>query len=299
MTIDHAADRLTPRQDLSRYETDQPVLYAASDGIATVTMNRPKVGNAQNSQMTYALDAAFKSAVDDDTVRVIVLRGAGKHFNAGHDIGTPGQDLHKQFDRKQLWWDHSNKPGGEEIYSREQEIYIGMCRRWHDIPKPTIAMVHGYCIFGGWMIATAMDLIFAARDARFLASQFEYFSVPWDIHPRKAKELVFESRFLSGEEARAEGLVNRAYAAERLEAETLAYAERVAENDPTVLRLSKLAINKAQDLQGYSVGIEGAFADYLVTAQSRGNARVAGRDRLAGVDLALRGERGERPGLES
>ena len=158
-------------------------------------------------------------------------------------------------------------------------------------------MVHGYCIFGGWMIATAMDLIFASADARFLASQFEYFSVPWDIHPRKAKELVFESRFLDAEEARADGLVNRVYPAELLENETLAYAERVGENDPTVLRLSKLAINKAQDLQGYSIGVEGAFADYLVTAQARGNARVDGRARLAGVDLALRGERGERPGL--
>ena len=158
-------------------------------------------------------------------------------------------------------------------------------------------MVHGYCIFGGWMIATAMDLIFASAGARFLASQFEYFSVPWDIHPRKAKELVFESRFLDAEEAKADGLVNRVYSADRLEQETLAYAERVAENDPTVLRLSKLAINKAQDLQGYSVGVEAAFADYLVTAQARGNSRVDGRARLAGVDLALRGERGERPGL--
>jgi enoyl-CoA hydratase/carnithine racemase len=84
---------------------------------------------------------------------------------------------------------------------------------------------------------------------------------------------------------------------EQLEAETLAYAARVAENDPAILRLSKLAANKAQDQQGYSLGVEAAFADYLVTAQTLGSARAEGRDRLGGVDLALRGERGERPGL--
>jgi 1,4-dihydroxy-2-naphthoyl-CoA synthase len=99
-------------------------------------------------------------------------------------------------------------------------------------------------------------------------------------------------------ELRDQRLVNRVFEPERLEPETLAYAARVAENDPTVLRLSKLAINKAQDQQGYSVGIEAAFADYLVTAQTRGSARVTGRNRLGGVDLALRGERGERAGLD-
>ena len=64
-----------------------------------VTMNRPEFHNAQNSQMTYALDAAFRRACDDDDVKVIVLRGAGKHFSAGHDIGTPGRDVDKTFDR--------------------------------------------------------------------------------------------------------------------------------------------------------------------------------------------------------
>jgi enoyl-CoA hydratase len=105
--------------------------------------------------------------VDDDSVRVIVLRGAGKHFNAGHDIGTPGQNLDKPFERVQLWWDHSNKPGAEAGFAREQEIYIGMCRRWHELPKPTIAMVHGGCIAGGLMLAWVCDLIVASDDAFF------------------------------------------------------------------------------------------------------------------------------------
>ncbi len=137
------------RADHSVYETQEPVLYSVAEGIATLTMNRPGFNNAQNSQMTYALDAALRQAVNDDAVKVIVLRGAGKHFSAGHDIGTPGRDINKPFERAHLWWDHTNKPGAEQLYAREQEVYLGMCRRWRELPKPTIAMVQGACVAGG------------------------------------------------------------------------------------------------------------------------------------------------------
>ncbi|MEG2817206.1 MAG: enoyl-CoA hydratase-related protein, partial [Comamonas sp.] len=136
------------REDNAVYETDEPVLYSVRDGVATVTMNRPGFNNVQNSQMTYALDEAFRKATDDDAVKVIVLCGVGKHFSAGHDIGTPGRDINKSFERKHLWWDHTNKPGGEQLFAREQEVYLGMCRRWRDIPKPMIAMVQGACVAG-------------------------------------------------------------------------------------------------------------------------------------------------------
>ena len=153
---------------MSQVETlDGVVHYAVQDGIALVTMHRPEYHNAQNSQMTYALDAAFRRAVDDDAVKVIVLRGAGKHFSAGHDIGTPGRDINKEFERAHLLWDHSNKPGGEFLYMREQEVYLGMCRRWREMPKPTIAMVQGACIAGGLMLAWVCDLIVASEDAFF------------------------------------------------------------------------------------------------------------------------------------
>jgi 1,4-dihydroxy-2-naphthoyl-CoA synthase len=93
--------------------------------------------------------------------------------------------------------------------------------------------------------------------------------------------------------------VNRIYPVADLEREALAYARRVAENGRTALRVSKLAINKAQDIQGYSAAMEAAFADYLVMAQSGGGAFPReGERRLGAVDLALRGLRGERPGLE-
>ena len=68
------------------------VLYDQRGAIALITLNRPRYRNAQNSAMTYALDAAFARAVDEDQVAVIVLAGAGDHFSAGHDIGTPERD---------------------------------------------------------------------------------------------------------------------------------------------------------------------------------------------------------------
>src|SRR6185369_15107967 len=122
------------------------VLYRTEGPVAVITLNRPRYRNAQNSKMTYALDEAFYQAAADDEVKVIVLCGAGDHFSAGHDIGTPGRDIDQSFDRKAgLWWDHVDKPGAESRFARESEVYLGMCRRWREIPKPTIAMVQGAC----------------------------------------------------------------------------------------------------------------------------------------------------------
>lgn len=289
-----SAEDQTSRERVPQDQGLDVVRYERRDRTAILTLDRARYRNAQSYPLLDALDRQLGRAVDDPEVAVIVLQGAGDHFSSGHDLGTAEQKEAFQ----ELGLDIGGKlEQGLGYYDSFRHYNLDITVKWRNLPKPTIAMVRGYCIYGGWMIATAMDLIFADRSARFLAGQLEYFSVPWDIHPRKAKELLFESRFLDAEEAMAEGLVNRVYDADELESETLAYAARVAENDAAFLRLCKLAVNKAQDHQGYSLGVEAAFADYLVTAQTRGSARVEGRDRLGGVDLALRGERGERPGL--
>ncbi len=158
-------------------------------------MNRPQYRNAQNSAMTYALDDAFYRATADDEVGVVVLAGSGDHFSAGHDIGTPGRDVDTSFDRRAgLWWDHVGKQGVESRYARESEVYLGMCRRWRELPKPMIAMVHGACIAGGLMLAWCADLIVAADDAFFSdpvvrmgIPGVEYFAHPWVMGPRAAR----------------------------------------------------------------------------------------------------------------
>lgn len=278
------------RPDDAVYETDSPVLYEVADGIASITMNRPQFNNAQNSQMTYALDAAFRRAVDDDAVRVIVLRGKGRHFSAGHDIGSPGRDVNKSFERAHLWWDHVNKPGVEFNYAREQEVYVGMCRRWHDIPKPTIAMVQGACVAGGLMLAWVCDLIVASEDAFFQDPVLrmgipgvEYFAHAQELNPRIAKEFLFLGERLPAPRAHAMGMVNRVVAADALEAETLGLAARIAAQPRLGLALAKQVLNRAEELQGLRATIDMAYG-YHQLAHAHG--QVVGTGHLGGHDAA-------------
>jgi enoyl-CoA hydratase len=254
------------REDKSVYETAEPLLYQAADGIATLTMNRPDFNNAQNSQMTYALDAALRRAVDDDSVKVIVLRGAGKHFSAGHDIGTPGRDIDKPFERQSLWWDHTNKPGAEQLFAREQEVYLGMCRRWHDIPKPTIAMVQGACVAGGLMLAWVCDLIIASDDAFFQdpvvrmgIPGVEYFAHAHELNPRIAKEFLFLGERMKADRAYMMGMVNRVVPRDELEALTYDIAARIAQQPRLGLALTKTVINRVEELQGLRATMDLAF----------------------------------------
>ncbi len=288
MSHTHPGDALVQREDQSVYETDQPVLYAVADGIATVTMNRPDFNNAQNSQMTYALDAAFERAVSDDAVKVIVLRGTGKHFSAGHDIGTPGRDINKPFERKHLWWDHTNKPGAEQLYAREQEVYLGMCRRWHDMPKPTIAMVQGACIAGGLMLAWVCDLIVASDDAFFQdpvvrmgIPGVEYFAHAHELNPRIAKEFLFLGERMPAERAYQMGMVNRVVARDELEATVYAWAAKIASQPRLGLSLTKTVLNRVEDIQGLRSTMDMAFGyHHFAHAQSQ----VLGAGQLGGHD---------------
>ncbi|WP_414638444.1 enoyl-CoA hydratase [Actinophytocola sp.] len=247
--------------------TDGVVRYEVDGPVATVTMNRPEYRNAQNSAMTYALDAAFTRAVDDDEVKVVVLAGAGKHFSAGHDIGTPGRDVDVSFERKAvLWWDHVGKPGGDGRYAREMEVYLGMCRRWREIPKPTIAMVQGACIAGGLMLAWVCDLIVAADDAFFAdpvvrmgIPGVEYFAHPWVLGPRAAKEFLFTGDRFDARRALELGMVNRVVPRASLREEALAMAGRIARMPSFGLALAKRAVNQAEDQMGLRSGMDSVF----------------------------------------
>lgn len=264
------------------------VLYEVRGAVALVTMNRPEYHNAQNSQMTYALDAAFRRACDDDEVKVIVLRGAGKHFSAGHDIGTPGRDVNQTFDRASLWYDHVNKPGGEFLYAREQEVYLGMCRRWREMPKPTIAMVQGACIAGGLMLAWVCDLIVASEDAYFAdpvvrmgIPGVEYFAHVHELNPRIAKEFLFLGERMPAPRAYQMGMLNRVVARDELEQQTLDIAGRIAQMPRLGLQLSKQAVNNAEDLMGKRATMDMVFG--LHHFAHAHNELVSG-DRLGGYD---------------
>ena len=221
------------------------ILYEKVDGVAKITLNRAHYRNPISRITIDELDHAFTTAADDDGIGSIVRCARGKHFSAGHDIGTPEKVK-----------DDEERPFPEGVrgtFHRSWHLYIDHGLRWRNLPKPTIAVIQGKCIWGGWMVATTMDIIFAAEDALFLGSNFQYFSVPWDIGIRKAKEILFEPRFITAREAQDLGFVNRVFKNQaETEQEAIAYAQRVATNSIFSLRMTKVNINMAQDMQGYS-----------------------------------------------
>jgi len=272
-------------------ETDmtfRDILYTTDGPVATITLNRPRYKNAQSYRMLDEIDRGFALAKEDKNVRVLVIRGSDGNFSSGHDLGT---DDALQY-RKAL-----GAAPGIETYDQFKKYNLDLLVGWRNFPKPTIAMVEGYCIYAGWMLAACCDVVFAASNAEFLAGFVEYMSIPWDIGIRRAKEICFESRFISAEEAREMGFVNRVITSGALERETYDYAQRVAENSLDALRFIKIQANKAQDAQGFTNALEDSLGDYQAMVYLLGEAmRVSGQKRLATVDLAFRGKKGERYG---
>jgi enoyl-CoA hydratase len=266
---------------MSSYEQ---VRYETSGRVARVTTNRPRYRNAQSRRLLEELDAAFAQAVADDEVRVIILAGEGEHFSAGHDIGTPEELA-----------DREARPvpeGRRGRYLRSWDLFVEKSLRWRDLPKPTIAQVQGLCIYGGWIIASAMDLIVASQDARLLPAHFQYFSVPWDLGPRKTKEILWQARFVDAQEAQELGFVSRVVPLDRLEEETDALATEIAKMDPLTARTIKFSVNQMQDAMGFSTAVRAAHANYMLL-EGRGDAiprDSKGRPRLPGVERAFKGE---------
>jgi enoyl-CoA hydratase len=248
-------------------DLQDPVLYERRGAVAVITMNRPRYANAQNDHMTYELDRAFSRAGNDDEVGAIVLRGEGKHFSSGHDLGTPSTGFQATADdRVTPWYDPAGKQGGERMYSREQEVYLGMCRRWRDLPKPTVAAVQGGCIAGGLMLAWVCDIIVASEDAYFTdpvvnmgVPGVEYFAHAFEMPNRIAREFLMLGEKMTAQRAQAYGMVNHVVPREGLFEFAFAMAEKLASRPRFALALTKQAFNLVDDIQGKRTAMEGVF----------------------------------------
>ena len=296
-------DFVQPQEANPDYETDEPILYESDGPVAWITMNRPQFNKAQNGQMTYALDDAFRRAVEDDEIKVIVLGGTGKHFSAGHDIGTPGRDLHRDFERRMLFGRHVNRPGAELLYTREQEQYLGMCRRWRDIPKPTIAMVQGACIAGGLMLAWVCDLIVASEDAFFQdpvnrmgIPGVEYFAHGFELPPRIAKGFLLLGERMPAARAYQFGMVNEMVPRAELRDKVSAMAHELASRPRLGNWLTKQALNHVEDLRGKRTAMDAVFhMHHFAHAQ---NDLVSGNS-LGGLDGAAMAKANKKAAGES
>jgi enoyl-CoA hydratase len=157
--------------------------------------------------------------------------------------------------------------GAEAQMAREKEIYIGFSERWRNVPKPTIAAVHGRCVAGGLMLIWPCDIIIASDDAQFSdpvvsfgIGGVEFFQHPWELGVRKAKELLFTSDWLSAEEARQIGMVNQVVPREKLQEAALEMAQKITKKSLFALKLTKEAVNVAQDVQGRAQAMQTSFA---------------------------------------
>jgi enoyl-CoA hydratase len=232
-------------------------------GIARIVLNRPEARNAQNLDLLRQLDDSLMRAGADDDIKVIILAAAGTDFSAGHDLRkTLDQEPASRF-----FGAGASATGGEGYMAREAEAYLGLCRRWRDVPKPTIAEVQGRCIAGGLMLAWVCDLIIASDDAIFIdpvvamgISGVEWFAHPWELGARKAKELLFTGDAWDAAEAHRLGMVNHVVPRQELPAFALQLAEKIAKKPAFALKITKQAVNATLDMQGQRDALENAFA---------------------------------------
>jgi enoyl-CoA hydratase len=270
--------------ELATYEVVAP-------HVAKIMQNRPEARNAQNHRLTYDLNACFDLAAQDEDIKVVLLGGEGPHFSSGHDLKSFG----KRTDPLVGTWAPSTEGGVHSRYSQEQEVFLGMCRRWRDFPKPTIAMVQGKCIAGGLMLAWVCDLIIASDDATFVdpvvamgVCGVEFFNHPYELGIRKAKELLFTADVWDATEAHRLGMVNHVVPRAELEAFTLAMAARIANKPSFALKMTKQAVNTAQNNMGQQATMDTSIAlHHLCHAH---NAETEGRSvRREGVAEKFRG----------
>jgi enoyl-CoA hydratase len=246
----------------------QTLHYAVVDpgdrGIAVITLDRPQVRNAQNTRMTYEMNACYDDATWRDDVKVIVLQADGPHFCSGHD--NRDTESLRAFERV-FPVAGLGRAGQEGAMAREEEIYFQMCWRWRNIPKPVVAAAQGKTIAGGLPLLWVADIIVAADDALFSdpvvalgVNGVEYFAHPWELGPRKAKEMLFTGDWVTAREAQSLGMVNHVVPLAELREFTMAMAARIAQRPSFALKLAKEGVNQALEAQGQWTALRAAFS---------------------------------------
>lgn len=239
--------------------------------IVRITLDRPKARNAQNRGLLVELDQAFARAEQDDTVRVVVLAGAGTTFSAGHDLGSaaalaergPGPGQHPTYTIN-----GAARLSGERRMLQEWHYFFQNTLRWRNLRKITIAEVHGGVYAAGLMLAWACDLIVSAHDTLFAdpvgprlgGASVEYFAHPWEFGPRKAKELLLTGDGIDAEEAYRLGMVNKVFPASELTERTMRFARRIAALPTIAALVIKESVNQTVDAQGFLTALNASFS---------------------------------------
>jgi len=239
--------------------------------VAVITLDRPKQRNAQNRGILVELGSAFELAEADDTVRVVILRGAGPSFSAGHDLGSsddvreraPGPGQHPTYQ-----CNGGTLGGVESRHRQEWHYFFENTRRWRNLRKITIAEVHGMVLSAGLMLAWCCDLIVAAEDTVFAdvvgtrlgMCGVEFFGHPWEFGPRKAKELLLTGDALGADDAHAIGMVSKVFGNDELSDRAVEFAGRIAKLPTATALFIKESVNQSVDAMGFSSALDACFS---------------------------------------
>jgi enoyl-CoA hydratase len=267
------------------------IRYDVADAVATIRLHRPDAANAQNSRLLDELDAALDLADADETVRVVVLAGDGKHFSAGHDL----KEILSGADE---WARLRDTPEGK--WRHEQVMYFDRCVRLRDFRKPTVAAVQGACAAAGLMLACMCDLIIAADDVRFsnpvarmTGVGVELLVEPWELGPRKAKEFLLCATTIEAAEAERLGLVNRVVPRAQLEAAAHAMAQEVALVPPVTAQAIKESINQMLDLSGQRASWRYHFVIHQLVSNTATALAATDARKQGGMDAVRREQAGQ------
>ena len=250
----------------------QYVLYEELDErrIVRVMLNRPEARNAQNRGLLVELNDALLRAEADDEVRVVILGGMGPMFSSGHDLGSkasmeelmPGPRQHPT--RK---INGGTRKGAEGLMLQEWHYYFDNTRRWRNLRKITIGQAHGDVYAAGLMLLWACDLIVCDSETKFAdvvgtrlgMCGVEYFAHPWELGPRKAKELMLTGDAIDADDAYALGMVSKVFPPAELGDRTLAFARRIAQLPTMSALLIKEAVNQSVDNMGFYNALNACF----------------------------------------
>jgi enoyl-CoA hydratase/carnithine racemase len=238
----------------------ETILYDKKDHVARITLNRPDALNAINRTMVTELGKVLDDSETDRDVRVVVITGAGRAFCSGADLKFASEEL-------------TTSQAEQEFFRFANRV---MMRRIETLSKPVIAAVNGYAMAGGFEILTVVDLVIAAEDAMIgdmhikhglLAAGGAPYRLPLLIGMRKAKELMFTGKTITGKEAEEIGLVNKAVPASILQSTVDALAAELAEYSPVAMSITKRLINDSV-LVDIEARLELILMSFLVGANS-------------------------------
>ena len=245
----------------------ESVLLKKENWIATMTLNRPDRLNAVIPKMAQELLEALDDVDKDDEVRVLVLTGAGKGFCAGADVGGMTGGTQEGM---------GTARNAEDMRRYHSRVVGRICLRLQKLQKPTIAMINGVAVGGGFDMALACDLRIGSKNARFRNAFVKIGLFPgWGgtwLYPRvmglgKALEYLFTGDFLGAEEAEKLGVLNKLVPPEDLEKETMILARKIAQGPPIAIRLMKLQAYKGLEMD-METALEMAAACETITLTS-------------------------------